>query len=104
MDVVTNADFEYNNRQPENEFKNTVGRENEYAIPAEKEFRENISIMCNLSQKIMKTQHKLQRLPAGRLLFGLLLCCLLAAGCGGSDQVEAIHICTISLECSSILN
>ena len=28
---------------------------NEYAIPVEKEFREDISIMCNLSQKIKET-------------------------------------------------
>ena len=28
---------------------------NEYAIPMEKDFRENVSIMCNLSQKIKET-------------------------------------------------
>ena len=28
---------------------------NEYAIPMEKEFREDVSIMCNLSQKIKET-------------------------------------------------
>ena len=28
---------------------------NEYAIPVEKEFREDISTMCNLSQKIKET-------------------------------------------------
>lgn len=28
---------------------------NEYAIPVEQEFREDISIMCNLSQKIKET-------------------------------------------------
>ena len=33
----------------------------------------------------MKKQHTLQRFQTGRLLFGLLLCCLLTAGCRGSD-------------------
>ena len=55
-------------------------------------------------QKIVKKQHTLHRFQTGRLLFGLLLCCLLAAGCGGSDQVKESHTCTISIECSSILD
>ena len=55
-------------------------------------------------QKIVKKQHTLQRFQTGRLLFGLLLCCLLAAGCGGSDQVAESHTCTISIDCSSILD
>ena len=55
-------------------------------------------------QKIVKKQHTLHRFQTGRLLFGLLLCCLLAAGCGGSDQVKESHTCTISIDCSSILD
>lgn len=56
-------------------------------------------------QKIVKKQHTLQRFQTGRLLFGLLLCCLLTAGCGGqAGQTQENHTCTISIECSSILN
>ena len=36
-----------------NEKLNIIG--NEYAIPMEKDFREDVSIMCNLSQKIKET-------------------------------------------------
>ena len=36
-----------------NEKLNIIG--NEYAIPMEKDFREDVGIMCNLSQKIKET-------------------------------------------------
>nr|WP_294530589.1 DUF4430 domain-containing protein [uncultured Blautia sp.] len=52
----------------------------------------------------MKKRHTLQRFQIGRLLLGLLLCCLLTAGCGGSDQTKESHTCTISIECSTILD
>lgn len=55
-------------------------------------------------QKIVKKQHTLQRFQTGRLLFGLLLCCLLTAGCGGSDPDKESHTCTVSIDCSSILD
>ena len=63
--------------------------------------------MCNLSQKSKETGIEIgieRGIQTGRLLFGLLLCCLLTAGCGGSDQVKESHTCTISIECSSIFD
>ena len=38
---------------PVNEKLDIIG--NEYEIPMEKDFREDVSIMCNLSQKIKET-------------------------------------------------
>ena len=48
-----------------NEKLNIIG--NEYAIPMEKDFREDVGIMCNLSQKIKETGIEIgKRLDTGR--------------------------------------
>ena len=78
MYIVENADLEYNKyiaeELPKHEEKYELHRllgallsqdltvnekldiiGNEYAIPMEKDFREDVGIMCNLSQKIKET-------------------------------------------------